>query len=162
VEDYKKLVEFFCSEFSDFAISTDIIAGFPGETEEDFQKSLELVRWSKPAGCNRTRFVPRKGTLAAAMPNQIPSAEKYRRSAELTRVFTETALQNNLRYIGSEQSILIDEIGKSRGEKSFAPTWIGRANNYKPVAVRGDYKIGDRVNARITGAEAFALIGAEK
>ena len=152
VDDYKKLVDFFYSEFADFAISTDIIVGFPGETEDDFQKSLELVRWSKPAGCNRTRFVPRKGTLAAKMQNQIPGQEKYRRSAELTRVFTETALQNNLKYVGSKQSILIDEAGK-RG------SWIGRANNYKPVAVRGDYKIGDRIDAQITNAEAFALIG---
>ncbi len=154
VSDYKKLVDFFYSEFSDFAISTDIIVGFPGETEEDFEKSLDLIKWSKPTGCNRTRFVPRKGTLAATMPSQIPSLEKYRRSAKLTKVFTETALQNNLKYVGTEQSILIDEVGK-RG------TWIGRANNYKPVAVRGDYKIGDRINVRITGAEPFALIGEE-
>nr|AGS51872.1 hypothetical protein [uncultured bacterium contig00118] len=78
--------------------------------------------------------------------------EKYRRSAELTKVFTETALQNNLKYVGTEQSILIDEVGKKN-------TWIGRANNYKPVAVHGDFQIGDRVNVRIKDAEAFALIG---
>jgi len=154
VSDYKKLVDFFYSQFSDFAISTDIIVGFPGETEEDFQKSLDLIKWSKPTGCNRTRFVPRKGTLAATMPNQIPSPEKYRRSAELTKVFTEVALKNNLKYVGTEQSILIDEIGKRN-------TLIGRANNYKPVAVRGNYNIGDRINAKINAAEAFALIGEE-
>jgi len=152
VSDYKKLVDFFYTEFSDFAISTDIIVGFPDESEEDFQKSLDLIKWSKPTGCNRTRFVPRKGTLAAGMQNQIPSLEKYRRSAELTKVFTEVALQNNLKYVGTEQSILIDEVGK-RG------SWIGRANNYKPVAVRGDYKIGNRIDVKIKDAEAFALIG---
>ncbi|MCL2101491.1 MAG: tRNA (N(6)-L-threonylcarbamoyladenosine(37)-C(2))-methylthiotransferase [Fibromonadales bacterium] len=152
VEDYKKLAELFYSQFSDFAISTDIIVGFPGETEEDFQESLDLIRWSKPTGCNRTRFVPRKGTLAAKMPNQIPSDEKHRRSAELTKVFTETVLQSNLKYIGTEQSILIDEAGK-RG------SWIGRANNYKSVAVHGDYSIGDRVSVKIKSAEPFALIG---
>ena len=154
VSDYKKLVDFFYSEFSNFAISTDIIVGFPGEAEEDFEKSLDLIKWGKPTGCNRTRFVPRKGTLAATMPNQIPSLEKYRRSAELTKVFTEVALQNNLKYVGTEQSILIDEIGKRN-------SLIGRANNYKPVAVRGNYKIGDRINAKINDAEAFALIGEE-
>ena len=154
VSDYKKLVDFFYSEFSDFAISTDIIVGFPGELEEDFQKSLDLIKWSKPTGCNRTRFVPRKGTLAATVQNQIPSLEKYRRSAELTKVFTEVALKNNLKYVGTEQSILIDEIGKKE-------SLIGRANNYKPVAVRGKYKIGDRINVKITSAEAFALIGEE-
>jgi MiaB-like tRNA modifying enzyme len=154
VDDYKKLVDFFYTEFSDFAISTDIIVGFPGETEEDFQKSLDLIKWSKPTGCNRTRFVPRKGTLAASMQNQIPSLEKYRRSAELTKVFTEAALQNNLKYKGEEQSILIDEIGKRN-------SLIGRANNYKPVAVRGNYKIGDRIDVRIKDAESFALIGEE-
>jgi len=152
VQDYKKLVELFYNEFSDFAISTDIIVGFPGEAEEDFQKSLDLIKWSKPTGCNRTRFVPRKGTLAATMQNQIPNAEKYRRSAELTKIFTETALQNNLKYVGTEQSILIDEVGKRN-------SWIGRANNYKPVAVHGDYKIGDRLNVKVSDAEAFALIG---
>jgi len=152
VGDYKKLVDFFYAQFSDFAISTDIIVGFPGEAEEDFQKSLDLIKWSKPTGCNRTRFVPRKGTLAATLPNQIPSLEKYRRSAELTKVFTECALQNNIKYVGTEQSILIDELGKRN-------SLIGRANNYKPVAVRGDYKIGDRIDVRVKGAEAFALIG---
>jgi threonylcarbamoyladenosine tRNA methylthiotransferase CDKAL1 len=152
VNDYKKLVDFFYAQFSDFAISTDIIVGFPGEAEEDFQKSLDLIKWSKPTGCNRTRFVPRNGTLAAAMPSQIPSLEKYRRSAELTKVFTEAALQNNLKYVGTEQSILIDEIGKRN-------SLIGRANNYKPVAVRGNYEIGDRIEVSVKGAEAFALIG---
>ncbi|MDR2731911.1 MAG: tRNA (N(6)-L-threonylcarbamoyladenosine(37)-C(2))-methylthiotransferase [Fibromonadaceae bacterium] len=155
VEDYKKLVNIFYSEFSDFAISTDIIVGFPGETEADFQQSLDLIKWSKPTGCNRTRFVPRRGTVAAAMPNQIPSTEKYARSAELTKVFTEVALQNNSKYIGRELSILIDEVGKRN-------SWLGRANNYKPVAVHGDYKIGDMVNVKIKDAEAFALIGEEK
>ncbi|MCL1956094.1 MAG: tRNA (N(6)-L-threonylcarbamoyladenosine(37)-C(2))-methylthiotransferase [Fibromonadales bacterium] len=154
VDDYKKLVDFFYTEYSDFAISTDIIVGFPEESEEDFQKSLDLIKWSKPTGCNRTRFVPRKGTLAAKEPNQIPSLEKYRRSAELTKVFTEVALQNNLKYVGTEHSILIDELGKRN-------SLIGRAGNYKPVAVRGDYKIGDRINVRIKDAEAFALIGEE-
>jgi len=152
VDDYKKLVEFFYTRFSNFAISTDIIVGFPEEAEEDFQKSLDIIKWSKPTGCNRTRFVPRKGTLAAAMPNQIPSLEKYRRSAELTKVFTECALQNNLKYVGTKQSILIDELGKRS-------SLIGRANNYKPVAVHGNYKIGDRIDVRIKDAEAFALIG---
>jgi threonylcarbamoyladenosine tRNA methylthiotransferase CDKAL1 len=154
VSDYKKLVDFFYTEFSSFAISTDIIVGFPGEAEEDFEKSLDLIKWSKPTGCNRTRFVPRRGTLAATMPNQIPSLEKYRRSAELTKVFTEVALQNNLKYVGTKQSILIDELGKRN-------SLIGRANNYKPVAVRGNYKIGDRINAKINDAEPFALIGEE-
>ena len=154
VEDYKKLVGYFYDEFSDFAISTDIIVGFPGETPEDFQKSLDLIKWSMPTGCNRTRFVPRKGTLAATLPNQIPSAEKYARSAELTKVFTETALQNNSKYIGKKLSILIDEVGKRN-------SWLGRANNYKSVAVHGDYKIGDRIDVEITNAEPFALIAAE-
>ncbi len=153
-QDYKKLVDFFYSRFGDFAISTDIIVGFPGETEADFQKSLDIIKWSKPTGCNRTRFVPRKGTLAATLPGQIPSVEKYRRSAELTKVFTETALQNNSGYIGKKLSILIDEHGKRQ-------SWIGRANNYKPVAVHGDYKIGDRINAEVKNAEPFALIGEE-
>ena len=154
VDDYKKLVDFFYSEFGDFAISTDIIVGFPGETEEDFQKSLDIVKWSKPTGCNRTRFVPRKGTIAATLSGQIPSDEKYKRSAELTRIFTETALQSNSKYVGKKFSILIDERGKRE-------SWIGRANNYKSVAVRGEYRIGDRINVEIKGAEPFALIGEE-
>ena len=152
VDDYKKLVDYFYTEFSDFAISTDIIVGFPGETEDDFQKSLDIVKWSRPTGCNRTRFVPRKGTVAATLQGQIPSVEKYRRSAELTKVFTESALRSNSEYIGKKLSILIDELGKRE-------SWIGRANNYKSVAVRGEYKIGDRIDAEIKSAEPFALIG---
>jgi len=152
VDDYKKLVDYFYTEFSDFAISTDIIVGFPGETEDDFQKSLDIVKWSRPTGCNRTRFVPRKGTVAATLQGQIPSVEKYRRSAELTKVFMESALRSNSEYIGKKLSILIDERGKRE-------SWIGRANNYKSVAVRGEYRIGDRIDAEIKSAEPFALIG---
>ncbi|GHV12855.1 threonylcarbamoyladenosine tRNA methylthiotransferase [Fibrobacterales bacterium] len=152
VEDYQKLVQIFYGEFSDFAISTDIIVGFPNESESDFQKSLDIIKESKPTGCNRTRFVPRKGTVAATLPNQISSTEKYRRSAELTRVFMEVALENNKTYIGKKVSILIDEKGKKK-------SWIGRADNYKPVAVQGDYKIGDRLCVKIETAEPFALIG---
>jgi MiaB-like tRNA modifying enzyme len=152
--DYSTLVDLFRSSHPDWTLTTDIIVGFPGETDADFESTLDLVRKSRPSGCNRTRFVSRPGTPASLIKEGVVrKEEKHRRSAELTRVFTEVALANNQEWVGRTTRILIDEEGK-RG------TWIGRNECYKPVAVRGDHKIGEDLEVRIVGAEPFALLGA--
>jgi MiaB-like tRNA modifying enzyme len=151
--DYYHLVDLFRRSLPDWTLTTDIIVGFPGETDADFASTLDLVRRSRPSGCNRTRFVSRPGTPAASLKEGVVHKDvKHQRSAELTRVFTEVALAANQEWVGRTTRILIDEVGK-RG------TWIGRNECYKPVAVRGDYKIGDEVAVRIVDAEPFALIG---
>jgi len=152
VADYYHLVDLFRTRLPYFTLSTDLIVGFPGETRDDFEATLRLVRETTPSVCNRTRYVARLGTPAAKLPHPVHKDEKKERSALLTSTFMEVALKNNQSWIGRDCSILIDEAGK-RG------TWIGRNECYKPVAVEGNFAIGDRLHVRIHGAEAFALLG---
>lgn len=151
VADYYRLVEIFQTALPDLTLSTDLIVGFPGETAQDFQATLNLVRETKPSVCNRTRYVARPGTASAKLANTVHKDEKKARSAELTQVFMDVALANNRRSIGQVHSILIDEAGKRN-------SWIGRNECYRPVAVRGDFAIGDRIDVMIEDAEAFALL----
>lgn len=150
---YRMLAEAFLTRFDYFTLSTDLIVGFPGETNEDFRDTLKILEETRPTVCNITRFVPRPGTLAAKLPEAVPGDEQHRRSAELAARFQEIALQNNGKRIGEQERILIDKPGKRAG------TTIARDMAYRPVALQGEFTPGTWQNARITSAETFALIG---
>ncbi len=151
-EEYRQLVKAFQTQVPEICLSTDLIVGFPGETERDFEMSLALTRETEPSICNITRFVARPGTPAAKMQNQVPAAEANRRSALLSKEFQAIALKNNQKFIGKKETILIEKEGFRKG------TSIGRNESYRPVALRGIYTPGTQVSVEITGAETFALL----
>lgn len=152
--DYANLAEAFRTRFEKFTLSTDMIVGYPGETDEDFRATMDLLRETRPTVCNITRFVPRPNTVAFGMnaTSMVSDTEKHRRSAELAQAFQEIALQNNQKWVGTECDVVTEKCGHRSG------TTIARNEAYSPVALQGDYEPGKKIRVRITGAEPFALI----
>ena len=151
VEDYVKLANAFTERFDRFTLSTDIIVGHPGETQDDFEQTLHLVQQTRPTVCNITRYVARPGTVAARN-DSIPDEIKHERSARIFETFRQIAEENNRRWIGARESVFIEKPGYREG------TSIARNRAYRPVAIPGNLAAGQEVQVRITGAEPFALI----
>ena len=155
--DFFRLAEEFNTRFPLATLSTDLIVGFPGETDSDFEATLQLLRDTRPTVCNITRFVARPGTAAARMEAdaalRVPDSVKHERSAVLAAAFQEIAQQNNAAWIGRECRVTAEKAGHRSG------TSIARNEAYRPVALAGDIPAGTSLQVRITGAEPFALIG---
>lgn len=152
--DYQKLAQAFHERFERFTLSTDMIVGFPGETDEDFNATMRLLEASRPTVCNITRFVARPGTPAYLQNEANPVADtiKHKRSSILAEAFQKIALENNSNWIGYEGYVVTEKAGYREG------TTIARSEAYNPVALQGTYSVGQKLHVRITGAEPFALI----
>ena len=144
VKDFKELVTKFRREIPEVGISTDIICGFPGETIEQFNDSLELVRWLKPDVLNISRFWARPGTKAAELPGKLHGRETKERSRVLTESWRRLGLKAGERWRNWEGEILLDENGK-------LGTKVGRNISYKSVAVNTYKSLGERIKVRVTG-----------
>lgn len=151
VDEYFALVDVIRARYPDMSISTDIIAGFPGETEEDHEMSLDLLRKLKADTVNITRFSPRPKTEASKMTPLEGNVIKERSTA-LTRVKNEVELENNRTMIGKVVKALVTEEGK---EGSV----ISRTDNYRPVGIAGDLPLGTFVDVEIIGCASTHLIG---
>lgn len=154
VADYVALAEAF-NQIPLFTLSTDLIVGFPGETERDFQDTLEVLRKTRPTVCNITRFVARPNTPAYNMEGAVPDVVKHERSATLAEAFQRIATENNAHWIGVTETVTIEKPGYRKG------TYIARNAAYRPVAIESDSPLqpGERFTVTITAAEPFALIG---
>ncbi|MCK9181979.1 MAG: tRNA (N(6)-L-threonylcarbamoyladenosine(37)-C(2))-methylthiotransferase [Fibrobacteraceae bacterium] len=151
--DYIKIASTFKQHFPNLTLGTDIIVAFPGETEEDFEESLNLIRTTRPSICNITRFVPREGTPAYSYASNLSKEERYARSAKIAEIFQKIALENNREFIGKEEGVIAEKKGFRKG------TTIARDDYYRPVALDGEYAPGTLLKVRIKAAEVFALIG---
>ena len=116
--------------------------------------SMNLMKKIKPDVVNIARYAVREGTIAAKM-KQLPLEVMTQRSRAMTKVFREIILENNRRWIGQKGKVIIDENGTLEG------SWIGRNECYRPVVVKGDYKLGDIIDAEIFDATIFDLRGKE-
>jgi len=148
VEDFKKIVSAFRNSIPKITIATDIICGFPGETEEQFEDTIELMKEIKPDIINISRFWSRPGTPAEKM-KQFPTRITKERSQKLTKEFNKISLERNKAWIGWKGPVLIDEKGKSG-------TMIARSYTYKPIIVK-EGKVGDFVDVEVKDADVFVL-----
>lgn len=130
--DFIKEVEFVRNLIPDMTISTDIIVGFPQETQEDFNKTIELIKKTKPDVINIARFGKRKGTIAANMCGQLTEPQKKKRSRELSLVCKQILLDKNKDLLNKKFEVLVCE--KAKGNYFTA-----RTNNYKPVLVKSGF-----------------------
>src|SRR5437879_3556132 len=112
VSEFEEIVRRFRRTFPEITLSTDAIVGFPGESEEQFEATMELVRRVRPDIVNVTRFSPREGTPAATMPGRIVGWNVKERSRRLTRLRFQLAREMNERFIGSEGTVLVKAPGK--------------------------------------------------
>ena len=147
---YREIVNKVKERFSEFTISTDIIVGFPSETEEDFQKTVSLLEETKPDVVNLSKYSARPGTDAAEL-KQIDAAEVKRRSKIIFQQISKLSMESNRKWIGWKGKVLFDETTEE-GIK-------GRNFAYKPVFVDGDIKIGRSYIVEIIDATVKRLVG---
>jgi tRNA-2-methylthio-N6-dimethylallyladenosine synthase len=141
----------------DCAITTDIIVGFPGETEEDFEQTLEVVDEVGYDGAFTFIFSPRRGTEAAAFDDQLPHAVKRERMERLVELVQRRARERGERFVGRMMEVLVE--GPSRTD----PTRLrGRTRHNKTVNFDGTAPPGKLVEVEITGATSTTLGGSER
>lgn len=152
ISEFRQIVEKFRKEIPGISIATDIIVGFPDETEKQFQDSVQLVRESRFDVMNISRFTPRPGTPAENMP-QISENRKKKRSKEISEVGYNASFERNKTWVGWNGNILVDELGKPG-------SFISRNFAYKPVVVKSEENLfGKTLPVEITKAEKTYLLG---
>ena len=150
VNTFKEIVKRAKERFGDFTISTDVIVGFPSETEEDFQKTVNLLDETRPDVVNLSKYSARPGTEAAEW-KQIDVAEVKRRSKIIFEQINKISIENNKKWIGWTGKVLFDEkIDEGIKGRNFA---------YKPVFVRNAVDIGQSHIVEITDVTVNSLLG---
>ena len=124
-EQYLSLIDRIKSKVPDAVFSTDIIVGFPGETEEDFEDTLDVVRKVNFEQIFMFIYSRRVGTRADKMKNQVPEEVKHKRFDKLKALFEENIEKNNKKYVGTTQKILVEGYSKNNSEM------LTRKNGYK-------------------------------
>lgn len=151
VEEFEEIVKEFRKHIKDLNLNTDIIVGFPGESEEAFQNTVELIERVRPDKINVSRFSPRPGTLAAKMKEQIVGWKVKERSRYLHRLRLAISYEINKRYVGREVEVLTHSAGEKGGIE-------GRTMNYKDI-ILPDAPIGEFVRVEVTKATSTYLMG---
>ena len=150
VGQFMELVDDIRSASPDVSIATDMICGFPGETDEDHEASMDLIRRLRADTINITRFSPRPGTAAWDMP-QVHGRIANERSKAMTELKNETEMDVNSAMVGNEYLALCTEHGKDG--------MIVRTGNYRPVVIREDIGLGEFVTVRVTENRPTYLMG---
>lgn len=147
---FSDTIKKFQKKFGKFTISTDIIVGFPSESEEDFEQTVELLKETKPDVINLSRYSARPGTKAAKM-KQLDVSEVKRRSKGVFELAKKIAHERNKEWLGWKGEVLFDEMsdGIIKG-RNFA---------YKPVVIDEDVKLGEKIKVEIIKATQYVLHG---
>ncbi len=146
-EDYVRLIERIRAARPDMAMSGDFIVGFPGETEADFEATLELVRTVRYAQAYSFKYSPRPGTPGAEMQGHVEEAVKDERLQRLQALLTEQMHAFNAAMMGRTMDLLIEKPGRQPGQR------VGRSPWLQPVIVDETAgQIGDIIDVRITRA----------
>lgn len=153
--DFKMIVDKFRVSFPELTLATDVICGFPGESEEAFTRTLDLLEEVKADVVNVSKFFARPGTRAAGMQKDFVAADEVkRRSIRAGALAKKLAFDRNRRWVGWTGEVLIDEVGKVSG------SWVGRNFAYKPVALRSAVSLlGKTVRVKIVNAFPTFLEG---
>jgi tRNA-2-methylthio-N6-dimethylallyladenosine synthase len=155
-ERYQRLVHEMRAAIPDLALTTDIIVGFPGETEEDFRATLAVVEEVGFDGAFTFVYSPRAGTEAAARTDQVPDDVKRDRIERLVEVVQRVAAERNAARVGRVEEVLVE--GASRTDDSLLR---GRTRRNTTVNFTGDARPGDLVDVRIERGTSTTLAGAQ-
>lgn len=155
IEEYKKLFDQIKKKIKNVSVTTDIIVGFPNETDEDFQKTLDIVNYCKFDGAYTFIFSPREGTAAARMEDKITMQVKEERLQKLNELVNKYSLESNKKLLGKTVEVLV--IDKSEKDDSKV---YGYTDTMKLVNINGDKNlIGKIIPVKITDAKSFSLDG---
>jgi tRNA-2-methylthio-N6-dimethylallyladenosine synthase len=154
-EAYLSLVKNIKKHFPEGSITTDLIIGFPGETEKDFQDTLALLHEAEFDAAYTFLYSSRSGTPAAKMPNQVPVEIKKERLQQLMDIQNDISLRINKRLVGKIEEILVEGNSKTSDQ-----TLTGRTRTNKIVNFPGEINLaGELVRVRITEAKTWHLEG---
>lgn len=152
IKDFLKIIDEFKKEIPEITISTDIIAGFPQETDKDFEKTVEIIKKIQPDVVNISKFWSMPMTKAKKM-KQLSSEIIKKRATELSVLCKKIALEKNKKFLNKTFKVLVDERG-------FENTWIGRNISYKPVVIVSKKRLlGEFLNVKIIDVTPSYLIG---
>ena len=145
IQEFKNTITAFRDAFPQVTLSTDVICGFPGESIEAFENTLQLVSEIQPDVVNVSKFFARPKTAAWDMLSiAIEKGEIKRRSTQAAALARKISLRRNQQWLGWGGQILIDEKGKVAG------SWVGRNFAYKPIAVKApENLLGKKVHVRV-------------
>ena len=152
VERFMGIINRIRERYPDFSIATDMITGFPGETDKDHQKSVELIRELHADTLNITRFSVRPGTEAASMKDQIQGNVSKERSTDLTNAKMEVEYGVNENVIGKRYHVLVTENGKEG-------TVITRNINYRPICIPEVIPLGTFLDVEVTECTSTSMNG---
>jgi len=158
-EEYMRRIDWMKRSNRDIAISTDIIVGFPGETEEDFQATLDLLEQVEYDSVFSFKYSKRPNTPALQYEDQIPEEEKQRRLAIVQERQRAIQIRRNARYVGEVDEVLVEGFNKATSQ------WIGRTAQNKTLNFHhahpadGESLLGKYLPVRVTRAGANSLVG---
>jgi MiaB/RimO family radical SAM methylthiotransferase len=150
-EDFRRICDRLRTRLPGITVATDIIAGFPTETDADFAATLDLLRDTAPPVVNRSRYSPRPGTRAARL-TPLPSRTVSQRSRELLESARRINRQQLAAYVGWKGEVVVETCPKPG--VAFA-----RDPHHNPVVLHGNHMPGECVQVTVTGVEGFHLCG---
>ncbi len=152
---YRTILDKLKAAVPDISLTSDIIVGFPGETEEDFEATLDMLRYAQYDMVFSFIYSPRIGTPAAEMPDQIPHEVSTERFERLLALQNEISTRRNERFIGRTLRVLVEDVSKT--DETML---TGRGDPVRPIHFPGDKTlIGQFVNVHIDKVTAFTLEG---
>lgn len=155
VEKYLETVKYLRERYKDFSLTTDIIVGFPNETDEEFQDTVRLIKQVEYDNIYSFIYSKRSGTKASEISDTIPEEVKSRRMRELLEVQREISDRHYKRFVGKIMRVLAD--GKSRKHEGFL---TGKSNEFIIAEFEGDESlIGSFVNIKVTDSMNWAVTG---
>jgi tRNA-2-methylthio-N6-dimethylallyladenosine synthase len=156
-EEYMQRISWMKAARRPIAITSDIIVGFPGETEEDFEATLGLLTEVEYDSVFAFKYSRRPNTSALALEDQIPEDEKVRRLAVVQEHQRQIQIRRNAAYVGAVEECLVEGFNKATGQ------WIGRTSQYKTLnflhPTAADGLVGQYVDVRVTRSGANSLAG---
>ena len=155
-ERYIELAERMREQIDDLALSTDLMVGFPGETDDDFEQTLSLVTAVGFDSAFTFVFSARQNTEAATLPDQVPDEVRAERIERLIETVQQTALTRNGSRVGRVEEVLVE--GRSRTDDELLR---GRSRRNTTVNFTGDAEAGDIVHVTVTRATSTTLLGVE-
>ena len=154
-ESYLELFDKMKKKIPNVSISTDIIVGFPGEDEKDFEETLEVVNYCKYDNAFTFIYSPRENTPAAKLKDNVTLEEKEQRLYKLNDTVNKYFLENNKKMIGKIEEVLVEGISEKKKDNYY-----GYTRNHKLINFTGDnIKAGDIVNVEVTDAKTWSLDG---
>jgi threonylcarbamoyladenosine tRNA methylthiotransferase CDKAL1 len=155
IAEFKAIVEGFREEFPDLTLATDIIVGYPGETEEAFNNTLELMKEIQPDVTNVSKFFARPKTPAWDIKEGLVDKDEIKRRSTVTAdLAKKLSAKRNKNWVDWSGEILVDEKGKVEG------SWIGRNFAYKPIVVKSSEELlGKTLKVKVVEASQTYLKG---